>query len=557
MTNGLNKGDEFVLNGMEPEKMARIISSKYGVSPSDFVKGKGNTIKYMPKAKPKKQVVSKPEGMSVEQYKEKYVIPMKPELKDEEGEEWRPVPNNGRYFGGDVEYGNYYEISNFGRLRTINLQNAAKSTISCGYDAPTRKAMQFHLNQESGMNTCPDVKYMVADAFLGEHDPEDNMVIHIDGDYHNNRADNLRWVPRKRARGEEEPSSELSERIRRTVREEVSNQIKKKLYEKMNNVRYSYANPHASRKQRKISVSESLIRRIVREAIEEIEDGAMTNSNTGGMTWQEILKRINDAGVNQNPATANRTQPSAPSAQNADASDDVAQNAGQPESDGGIVNIGVYKFNPYQHTIEGPEKKIRLAPTANDLIELMTKNIGQVIPFAEIFEICGSKGDTGSLRVIINRINTIFDKGANGVCVKGVRGVGYMLSVQNHLSEMFNRKFEKYGINRPEELEGSKIVFRDRNNGSTSFIIGSAKNIGTSQYGFFDEDDERCIVIERSDLSKLNDYVGGMAKATKAIFCVVENGSIHPRNDGFAYIANRSDKNGNLAKSNKANEFFM
>lgn len=206
----LKKGDIFKLNGMKPEQLAKMIASKYGVNPTDFTKGKSDTIVYNPKrtAKPKQQTISKPKDMSVEEYKEKYVIPMKPELKDEEGEEWRPVPNKGRYFGGEADYSNYYEISNLGRLRLINLQNAAKSSISCGYDAPTRKAMQFHLNHKSGMNTCPDVKYMVADAFLGEHDLQDNMVIHIDGDYHNNRADNLKWVPRKR---QQQTPEEISE----------------------------------------------------------------------------------------------------------------------------------------------------------------------------------------------------------------------------------------------------------------------------------------------------------------------------------------------------------
>ena len=217
----LKKGDIFNLNGMSPQTLAKMIASKYGASPADFVQGKNGTIVYQPKrtAKPKPQTISKPEDMSVEEYKEKFVIPMNPDLKDLEDEEWRPVPNKGRYFGGEADYGNYYEISNLGRLRTINLQNAAKSTISCGYDAPTRKAMQFHLNHKSGMNTCPDVKYMVADAFLGEHELENNMVVHIDGDYHNNRADNLKWVPRKKKGKEMNISNIVNETINRMLRE--------------------------------------------------------------------------------------------------------------------------------------------------------------------------------------------------------------------------------------------------------------------------------------------------------------------------------------------------
>jgi hypothetical protein len=217
----LKKGDSFKLNGMPPQTLAKMIASKYGVNPADFVTGKNGTIVYQPKrtTKPKPQTISKPENMSVEEYKEKFVIPMNPDLKDLENEEWRPVPNKGRYFGGEADYGNYYEISNLGRLRTINLQNAAKSSISCGYDAPTRKAMQFHLNHKSGMNTCPDVKYMVADAFLGEHDLENNMVVHIDGDYHNNRADNLKWVHRKKKGKEMNINNIANETVNRTLRE--------------------------------------------------------------------------------------------------------------------------------------------------------------------------------------------------------------------------------------------------------------------------------------------------------------------------------------------------
>ena len=64
--------------------------------------------------------------------------------------------------------------------------------------------MQFHLNgygdDGASMKTCPDVKYIVADAWLEPHDTKEFKVIHIDGDYHNNRVDNLKWVPKKTQR---------------------------------------------------------------------------------------------------------------------------------------------------------------------------------------------------------------------------------------------------------------------------------------------------------------------------------------------------------------------
>ena len=223
LNEGLNKGDAFSLSGMKPEQMARIIASKYGVNPNDFV------VK-----KVAKQRISKPEDMSIEDYKNKCVIPLKPELKDIDGEEWRPVKNIGRYFGGDVSYENYYEVSNLGRVRNINLVNAAGSNVGFGYDAPTRKAMQYHLNHKSGMNTCPDIKYMVADAFLGEHNPESNMVIHKDGDYHNNNVSNLEWVPRKKTKQTTDKSTEpeineneIRNRIRNAVVEAVGGLLEK------------------------------------------------------------------------------------------------------------------------------------------------------------------------------------------------------------------------------------------------------------------------------------------------------------------------------------------
>ena len=223
MENTLKKGDSFSIGDNNPATMAKIIAAKYNANPADFITVKKGSLTYSPKrvSKPKQEIICKPEDMSVEEYKEKVVIPLKPELKDAENEEWRPVPNKGRYFGGEADYSNYFEVSNLGRLRTINLQNAAKSSISSGYNAPTRNAMQFHLSQGNGMRTCPDVKYMVADAFLGEHDLENNMVIHIDGDYTNNRVDNLKWVPRKKKNNGDEPKENISTMINEAIKKAI------------------------------------------------------------------------------------------------------------------------------------------------------------------------------------------------------------------------------------------------------------------------------------------------------------------------------------------------
>lgn len=517
----LKKGDIFKLNGINPKTMAKMIASKYGANPEDFVPGKNGTIVYQPKrtAKPKAQVVSKPEDMSVEDYKEKFVIPMKPELKDIEGEEWRPVENKNRYFGGDVDYGNYYEISNLGRLRTINLQNAAKSSISVGYDAPTRKAMQFHLNHKSGMNTCPDVKYIVADAFLGEHDLQDNMVVHIDGDYHNNRADNLKWVPRKRNRGNLEKNTEnkmnidsiISESINKVLNEafeekyenaidtveyylslctnghQLSQQQAEQLSEIVEWLKETDANDNPSTPQwieaaeellsqcqplneksksgihinpenkgkftatkkrtgkttsellhsknpltrqranfarnvkkwnHKKSVDENTLSRIIREALDNFQE---TESTPQQEKWQEILQRINDAGVNQAMPKTQKPQ------------------GQQPQSSSHIFQLGNYTFNAAQHRLDTPNGTIYLRGKVSDMLTLFCENMNQTVSTKDLLQATFGVTDfadkdavyfaTRTMNVYMVAIKKLFADNQN-VTFSSVRGIGYRLEVK-------------------------------------------------------------------------------------------------------------------------------
>lgn len=192
----IKKNDSFgIPQGFNAKQTAKMVAAKFGVSAADFIQF-GNKIVYQPK---KKVSTSKrPKGMTDEEYYRSLNLDKinQQEVKSIEAEEWRPIQNMGRYFGGEVDYGFRYEVSNKGRLKTID---GDTFTISEGYDAPTRKAMQFHLNAKVGgeaLNTCPDVKYMVADAFLEAKDTKKYIVIHIDGDYHNNEVTNLMWVQR-------------------------------------------------------------------------------------------------------------------------------------------------------------------------------------------------------------------------------------------------------------------------------------------------------------------------------------------------------------------------
>lgn len=204
------KGDFFrVPQGLNPMTMAKMLAKKYGINHEDF-NYTGSTLIYNPKvrASKKRSKISKPEGMPVDEYYRKMVLPNKPELQDEEDkypdEEWRPVQNIGRYFKGAADFTNAYEVSNYGRLKIINLDDAVKSRIYMGYDAPTRGSMQAHLNTTdingNKLQTTGFIGNIVADVFLEPKDPKKFMIRHKDGNYGNNRADNLEWVPRVRGR---------------------------------------------------------------------------------------------------------------------------------------------------------------------------------------------------------------------------------------------------------------------------------------------------------------------------------------------------------------------
>lgn len=95
-----------------------------------------------------------------------------------EGIVWKPVTWNGGI------YANEFEVSNLGEIRERDTKNPVVK-----YFAPTRKANQVHL----GEVTTPSVAHIVAEEFV----PNPHglpFVAHIDGDYQNDKWDNLVWT---------------------------------------------------------------------------------------------------------------------------------------------------------------------------------------------------------------------------------------------------------------------------------------------------------------------------------------------------------------------------
>ena len=215
---GFKQGESIVIQGDE-DLGRKVIRLKYNMNPDDFdyvgngkfVYKRKNSNKNKQVVQPKeKEFLGKREGESEEEYLRR-VRELNSKFADVEkelpGEEWRPIRNTGRYFGGTSDYTKTHEVSNMGRIRIIDFDDPMRSRISNGYDAPTRNSRQFHLDTFSdngdARKTTPPIHTLVADAWLEppEGNIEDYDVEHIDGDYHNNRADNLRYVLKKGRRG--------------------------------------------------------------------------------------------------------------------------------------------------------------------------------------------------------------------------------------------------------------------------------------------------------------------------------------------------------------------
>jgi hypothetical protein len=102
-------------------------------------------------------------------------------------EEWRPIPG----WPG-------YEASSLGRLRSILVGGHRDTSTSPHLLNPRSESngrRRLNLFQNGRQKRC-SVARMVCIAFHGLPTGSDACAEHIDGDLANDRADNLRWVPR-------------------------------------------------------------------------------------------------------------------------------------------------------------------------------------------------------------------------------------------------------------------------------------------------------------------------------------------------------------------------
>lgn len=106
-------------------------------------------------------------------------------IDDAEGEIWKPV------LGFED-----YDVSNYGRIRKyskrFNAYYEVKSTQNC-----RSKRLYVRLTNKNGVSKNLSLPRIVAHAFCEGYSEECNTVDHKDGDFLNNKAENLEWVSQK------------------------------------------------------------------------------------------------------------------------------------------------------------------------------------------------------------------------------------------------------------------------------------------------------------------------------------------------------------------------
>ena len=141
--------------------------------------------------------------------------------------------------------------------------------------------------------------------------------------------------------------------------------------------------------------------------------------------WEEILQRINDAGVNQAmPKQPKKTQPS--------------------PSFNYTFQIGDYTFNSAQHRLDGPNGTEYIRGRYSDMLTVFCENINQTIPTTMLLKtFYGVTDDSdemvikkaiSNLRFDMNGFKKLFEADPN-IRFYSVRGEGYRMEVQTGVQE--------------------------------------------------------------------------------------------------------------------------
>lgn len=92
---------------------------------------------------------------------------------------------------GDPENDPHYEVSNYGRIKSFQM-NPEKGSVIKGSVIQGYRSLNIRLKKEKSANRY--IHKLVAEHFLEKKDPDQTFVIHLDYDKKNNYYENLKWV---------------------------------------------------------------------------------------------------------------------------------------------------------------------------------------------------------------------------------------------------------------------------------------------------------------------------------------------------------------------------
>lgn len=229
----LKPGSGFKIMNGDIQKTIQFIAKQYNVNPK-YLKQNGPNIVYVPpkgKGKPK---IANTHNLPPLEFLRKEVAPQSDKiqqaLQGSENEEWKYVPNAGRFLGGKLDPSNAYMVSNMGHVIVVNQEDGLKSRF-IGYNAPTRGQAQVHIdNHAEGQHTTAAIHNLVAVAFLNA-DLNKYKVVWKNGDRFDNRVENLELVPRSKKSSQMEsktkPTLRLTENQLKQIIEETFQKVTK------------------------------------------------------------------------------------------------------------------------------------------------------------------------------------------------------------------------------------------------------------------------------------------------------------------------------------------
>jgi DNA-binding winged helix-turn-helix (wHTH) protein len=145
----------------------------------------------------------------------------------------------------------------------------------------------------------------------------------------------------------------------------------------------------------------------------------------------DILDAINAAGVNHAPKTQqSQTAPkpeSEPMQQQAQQTEPETQ---QPKASANEYQIGKYTFNPYTHTLIGPNGTVRIRPQYSNILNALCQNMGEEVELAKMFNIT----DDRKMRVALSMMRKLFADDSN-VKIQYYGGKGKLVVNQEGLNE--------------------------------------------------------------------------------------------------------------------------